>query len=67
MRINREALAVAMIRKDLNVNRLAERAGLSRITVTAVRTGKNCSETTAQKLVAVLGPQILCHEQTLDK
>ena len=59
MRINREALAAAMIRLDLNGNRLAEKAGVSRGTVTAVRSGKSCSTETARKLASVLGKEIL--------
>jgi putative transcriptional regulator len=59
MRINREKLAVAMIRADLNVSKLVEKSGLSRSTITAVRSGKTCSKQTADKLVAVLGKSIL--------
>lgn len=59
MRINREKMAVAMVRKDLNVKRLAQKAMISRGTITAVRTGKSCSEETAKKLAAVLGQDIV--------
>ena len=59
MRINRIEFAAALVRLDLNGKKLAERAGVSRGTVTAVRTGKSCSRETAEKLVAVLGPSIL--------
>ena len=59
MRINRERFAAALVRSDLNGNQLAEKAGVSRGTVTAVRTGKSCSPETANKLVAVLGKDIL--------
>ena len=59
MRINRERFAVALVRTDLNGNQLAKKAGVSRGTVTAVRTGKSCSKETADKLVAVLGEDIL--------
>lgn len=59
MRINRERFAAALARADLNGNQLAEKAGVSRGTVTAVRTGKSCSKETADKLVAVLGKDIL--------
>lgn len=63
MRINRERLAAAMVRRDLNGKRLAEKAGISRMTMTAVRTGKSCSRETAEKLVAVLGPEIIEREE----
>ena len=59
MRINRERLAAALVRLDLNGNQLAEKAGVSRGTVTAVRTGKRCSPETAEKLAAVLGKYII--------
>lgn len=59
MRINRERLAAALVRLDLNGNQLAEKAGVSRGTVTAVRTGKSCSPETAEKLAAVLGKDII--------
>lgn len=63
MRINREHFAAALVRLDLNGNELAERAGVSRGTVTAVRTGKSCSAETAYKLAAVLGNDILGGER----
>ena len=59
MRINREKLAVAMVRRDLSVKRLAALTGLSRATITAVRTGKSCSADTAAKLAAILGPGVV--------
>lgn len=59
VRISRERLAVAMIRAELNVNKLAEKSGVSRCTITAVKNGKSCSKQTADKLVAVLGKSIL--------
>lgn len=59
MRIDRIKFAAALARLDLNGNQLAEKAGLSRGTVTAVRTGKSCSKETADKLAAVLGRDII--------
>lgn len=59
MRIDRVKFAAALARLDLNGNQLAEKAGLSRGTVTAVRTGKSCSRETAEKLAAVLGREIM--------
>ena len=58
MRIDRAKLAAALIRADLNGNQLAEKAGVSRGTVTAVRTGKSCAKETAEKLAAALGVEI---------
>lgn len=62
MRINRENLAAAIVRHELNGIQLAALAGVSRGTVTAVRNGKSCSAETARKLVAVLGESILQKE-----
>ena len=62
VRIDRVELAAALARKDLNVMRLAELAGVSRNTVTAVKNGKSCSKETADKLVAVLGRSIIDRE-----
>lgn len=59
MRIDRVKLITAMANADLNGLQLAEKAGLSRGTVTAVRTGKSCSKETAEKLIAVLGAGIV--------
>ena len=59
MRIDREKLAVAMIRRDMNQKRLAELSGVSRVTLTAVKGGKSCSRETADKLAAVLGRDII--------
>lgn len=59
MRVNRERFVAALVRLDLNGNQLAEKAGVSRGTVTAVRTGKSCAPETAYKLAAVLGKDIL--------
>lgn len=59
MRIDRVKFAAALARLDLNGNQLAEKAGVSRGTVTAVRTGKSCSKETADKLAAVLGREII--------
>ena len=63
MRIDRVKFAAALARLDLNGNQLAEKAGLSRGTITAVRTGKSCSKDTADKLVKVLGRDITQERQ----
>ncbi|MDY3014505.1 MAG: helix-turn-helix transcriptional regulator [Evtepia sp.] len=59
MRIDRVRLAAEMARGDLTVNKLSEKAGVSRATVTAVKSGKSCSRETAEKLAAVLGRDIV--------
>ena len=59
MRIDRVAFAAALARRDINQKRLAELSGVSRVTITAVKSGKTCSEDTARKLAAVLGPELM--------
>lgn len=59
IRVNRAELAAAMVRADLNCNQVAKMAGISRGTLTAVRSGKSCSPATAQKLAVVLGQSII--------
>ncbi|MCI9581983.1 MAG: helix-turn-helix domain-containing protein [Oscillospiraceae bacterium] len=59
VRIDRVAMIAEMARKDINCNRLVELSGVSRVTVTAVRNGKSCSQETADKLAAVLGRDII--------
>ena len=58
MRIDRVAFVASMARKDINLKTLAQRTGLSRSTVTAVKTGKSCSEKTGRKIAAALGVDI---------
>lgn len=57
--INRERFAAALVRVGLNSRELSELTGLNRSTISAVKNGKNCSPITAQKLVSVLGDEIL--------
>ncbi len=59
MRIDRVAFAAEMVRRDMNQKRLAELSGVSRVTITAVKSGKSCSKATAEKLAQVLGPNII--------
>lgn len=62
MRIDRVAFAAALARADLNMKRLAEESGVSRVTITAVKSGKSCSKNTADRLAAVLGEEIIARE-----
>lgn len=59
MRIDRVKFAAEMARADLNVNRLAELAGVSRGTVTSVKSGKSCSYKTAEKIAQGLGVSMI--------
>lgn len=62
VRIDRVEFAAALAREDLNVKQLAEKSGVSRCTITSVKTGKSCSKDTADKLADVLGCGIISGE-----
>lgn len=55
MRIDRFKLIVEMARQDITIIQLAEKSGVSRVTVSAVRSGKACSKVSAEKIAAGLG------------
>lgn len=55
MRVNRKKLLLTMLDLDMKVGQLVEKSGLSRCTVSAVRSGKTCSLETVQKLAQALG------------
>lgn len=60
MRIDRVKFAAALARADLNVKQLAERSGVSRVTISSIKSGKSCSKDTADKLTKILGCAIIC-------
>lgn len=55
MRIDRVKLIAEMARQDITTIKLAEKSGVSRVTVSAVRCGKACAPATAGKLATALG------------
>lgn len=57
--IDRVTFAAALARKDINCLQLAKLSGVSRGTISSVKTGKRCSQETADKLAAVLGRDII--------
>lgn len=59
MRIDRVKFAAALAAADLNVKQLSEKSGVSRVTITSVKSGKSCSKDTANKLAAILGQDII--------
>ena len=62
MRIDRVKFAAALAQADLNVKQVAEKTGLSRGTITGVKTGKSCTKETAEKLAELLGREIIKSE-----
>ena len=55
MRIDRAKFAAAVATSDLRLGELAKRSGVSRATITAIKSGKSCTNETAEKLAAGLG------------
>lgn len=54
IRINRVRLIAFMAEKEISINTLVEKAGISRVTVSSVRSGKTCSPDTAHKIASAL-------------
>lgn len=55
LRIDRRKLVLAMMDKDMNAKQIAEKAGLARATVSAVKNGRSCTEETAIRIAEALG------------
>lgn len=55
MRIDRVKLITEMARQEIKVAELAEKADVSRVTVTAMRGGKSCSRNSALHVARALG------------
>ena len=55
MRIDRVKMITEMVRRDLTANRLAEKAGISRVTVSSIKRGATCADDTARKIAKALG------------
>ncbi len=58
MRIDRIKFASALARADISSKELARRAGISRVTISSVKSGRSCSGTTARKIAYGLGVDI---------
>ena len=55
MRIDRIKFVAALARADLTTVKLAAKIGLSRGTISVVKSGKSCTEKTARKIAEGLG------------
>lgn len=58
MTIDRVCLIAEMAKRRMTVRELAEKASISRVTITAIRGGKACAENTAQQIAEALGVAI---------
>lgn len=54
MRVDRIKLVCELARRDLTLKQLSEITGLSRATLTAIKGGKRCTETTARAIANAL-------------
>lgn len=63
VRIDRIKLGVAMLEKDISQTALARLAGLSRITVNNIYSGRSCRPETAQKIADALGVDLKAIER----
>ena len=55
MRIDRIKLTIEIAKKEVKLYELAKMSGVSRATITAIKSGKRCKEETAVKLASALG------------
>ena len=55
MRIDRVKFAAELVRQDRTLVSLSEMTGLSRATLTSIKTGKSCRDETALKVARALG------------
>lgn len=58
MRIDRIKLVTEMAKRNLTQKKLSEISGVSRVSVSNIKSGKSCSEETANKIAAALGISI---------
>ena len=55
MRIDRVKLIAEMARQEVRVQELAEKSGVSRVTITGMRGGKSCTENSVKHVARALG------------
>ena len=55
MRIDRVKLIAEMARQDIRIQELAEKAAVSRATITALRGGKSCNANSVRRVASALG------------
>ncbi len=58
MKIDRVKLIAEMARAETGVSDLSEKSGVSRATISAIRSGKGCTRETALKIARALGVDV---------
>lgn len=64
MRIDKVKLVAELTRQDMTQKSLAEKAGISRVTVNGIKAGRSCSDEVGQKIAKALNIPI---EKLLEK
>lgn len=70
MRVDRVTLITEMAKRDISVEKLARMSGLSRVTISNVRSGKSCAENTASRIASTLSiplESLTCKEELDDE
>ncbi|MDO4312374.1 MAG: helix-turn-helix transcriptional regulator [Eubacteriales bacterium] len=63
MRIDRIKLVTELMHRDMTQTQLAEKSGVSRVTINCIKGGKSCSDEVGRKIAGALGVPI---EQLLE-
>lgn len=58
MRIDRVKFASELVRQDMTQKQLAELSGVSRITISSIKSGRSCKEEIAKKLAKALNVKV---------
>ena len=58
MKVDKFKIGHILVDKDLTAIQLAERTGLSRATISHIKTGKSCRYETAEKIAEALGVEV---------
>ncbi len=58
MRIDRFKLTMELMRQDMTQTQLAEKAGVSRVTVNGIKSGRSCSDEVGKKIAKALGVDV---------
>lgn len=58
MRIDRFKLSAELMKREMTQKRLAELAGVSRVTVNGIKSGRSCSDEVGGKIAKALGVDV---------
>lgn len=58
MRIDRVKFATELTKKDMTLTKLSELSGVSRISLSNIKSGKSCSDATGEKIAKALNVSI---------